>query len=188
MNKLAKMLLTLGLLSLAAPSFADNTPNCDALDSRAGNNINIDTDLDFNKGDLVFTEDGVQRMVITEERELFLDGERIELDARGKELVNDYYLTFEDFIDDVTDLAGDAAGLGVSAAIEAIALVFSGEDGMDDFEQRVEARARDIEDQADRMCVRLQRIEGIELEMQAVVPGFEPMLFADRRIADVAID
>jgi hypothetical protein len=179
MHKLAKIIVTCGLLSLPAISFADNTPNCDALDGRTDNNINIDTDLDFNDGDLVFTEDGVRRMVITEDRELFLDGERIELDARGQKLVDDYYLTFEDFIDDVTDLAGDAAGLGVSAAIEAVALVFNGEGAMGDFEARMEAKARDIEDQADRMCTRLRRIEGIELEMQSAVPGFEPLLFAN---------
>lgn len=179
MNQLAKVFLACGLLSLPALSGADNTPHCDALDARTDGNIHVDTDLDFDNGDLVFTEDGVRRMVITEDRELFLDGERIELDARGQELVDDYYLTFEDFIDDVTDLAGDAAGLGVSAAIEAVALVFAGQDGMDDFEARVEKRARDIEDQADRMCLRLRRIEGIELEMQSVVPGFEPMLFAN---------
>lgn len=179
MNKLVKILLACGLLSFSASSFADNTPNCDALDGRADDGIHIDTDLDFDDGDLVFTEDGARRMVITEDRELFLDGKQIELDARGQELVDDYYLTFEDFIGDVTDLAGDAAGLGVSAAIEAVALAFAGQDGMDDFEARMEERARDIEDQADRMCQRLRRIEGIELEMQSVVPGFEPMLFAN---------
>lgn len=180
MKKLLKIALLGCGLAIPALSFADNTPNCDALDEFDSKDTHIDTDMDFNGGDIVFRTDGKVTMMITEDRELFLDGEQVELDARGQELVGEYYMVFEEFIDDVADIAGDAAGLGASAAIEAIAMIFQDDSAIEDFEARVEAKAGLIEARADDMCGRLRRIETIERELQQIVPGFEPHLFAQR--------
>lgn len=185
MNRQTKILLAaLSLLSAPALATAHDpdsaTPNCDALERSHGNHVEIDNDLDFENGELIFRENGEIYMVITEDDELFIDGERIELDARGQELVGRYYDTVDDFVEDAMDIAGDAAGLGISAAIQALAAVFSGQD-MDDFEQRIEEEAREIEASADSMCKRLHALREIETELQRAVPEFEPRMFAQEK-------
>lgn len=178
-------LAALGLAMTAAPAFAhdpDSTPNCDALDASTADHIEIDNDMDFENGELIFREDGEVYMVITEDRELFIDGDSIELDARGKELVGRYYDAVDDVVEDALDIAGEAAGLGVSAAIQALAAVFSGED-MDEFEQRIEEEASEIEARADSMCAHLRTIQDIELELERLVPEFEPRMFVQERAA-----
>lgn len=180
MNKmLPRPLLAACLLAFALPAGADNaTPHCDALDRNGNDAIQVNSDVDFENGDLVFREDGNVQMVITSEHALYIDGDRIELDARGQELVGQYHGIVEDVVEDALDLASDAASLGVSAAVEALAMVFSGADDMADFEERIEADAREIEAQADAMCAQLLDIEDIESELNDIVPGFQPRLFA----------
>lgn len=164
---------------VAAPVFAEGgTPKCDALEDGLGMRAGFDSNIDFNGEDLVFRDNGETFMIITEDRQLFLHGERVELDERGRELVDRYYVTVEAFVDDAVDLAGDAAGFGLSAAMEALAAVFRGEAELDATEKRIEARAREIEAQANSMCERFWELEGIEREMQDAIPGFEPVLFA----------
>jgi len=176
MNSFIRVSL-LGAALAATPAFAHETMRCDALEDGVGMRIGIDADFDFDGDDLRFRDDGETVMMITNERELFLHGKQVELDANGRELVDRYYTTVEDFVGDAMDLAGDAAGLGVSAAVEALVAVVTGHDEMNRFEKRIEARAAEIEAQADRMCQRFNRLENIEHEMQKAVPGFEPLLF-----------
>lgn len=164
---------------VATPLYAHETPRCDALEDGISMRAGIDTNIDFDGDDIRFHEDGKTVMLITSERELFLHDKQIELDAGGRELVDRYYVTVDQFVDDAVDLAGDAAGLGMSAAMGALAAIFKGEEGMQRFEERIEARARKIEAQADRMCERFSEIEGIEREMQERVPGFVPVMFVN---------
>lgn len=180
MNTLARIAL-IASLAAATPAFGHGTPTCDAIEDGVGINAGIDTNLEFYGDDLVFRDNGETLMRITEDRKLYLHGERVELDERGRELVDRYYETVERFTYDAMDLAGDAAGLGVSAAIEAIAAVFHGEAEMQAMEARVEARAREIEAKANDMCERFTALADVEREMQEVVPGFEPLLFASDR-------
>lgn len=176
MNNFIRTALLLGAM-VALPAAAHDTPRCDALEDGISMRAGIDANIDFDGDDIHFREDGKTVMLITAERDLFLHDKQVELDAEGKELVDRYYITVDRFVDDAVDLAGDAAGLGVSAAMGALAAVFSGEEGMQRFEERIEARARKIEEQADRMCERFGEIEGIEREMQERVPGFVPIMF-----------
>ena len=170
----------LATMLAVAPAAAHDTPNCDALEDGLGMRTGINSNLDFDGGDLSFRDNGEVVMLITAERELYLHGKRVELDARGQKLVDRYYDTVDRFVDDAIDLAGDAAGLGVSAAMEALSAIFAGNDERDRVEKRIEERARRIEKQADIMCERIYLIEGIEQEMQEVVPGFEPVMFTAR--------
>lgn len=181
MNILSRTLLLAGALVVSTPGLAHDMPTCDALEDGVGIHTGVDSNLDFVGDDLRFREDGETVMLITEERELYLHGERIELDARGKELVDLYYVTVESFVHDAMDLAGDAAGLGVSAAVEAIAAVFHGEEELEAMEKRIEERAQEIEQKANTMCERFLGLQAVEREMQDVVPGFEPMMFSDAR-------
>ncbi|MBW3567516.1 MAG: YggN family protein [Proteobacteria bacterium] len=181
MNNLIHASLVVAAIAVAtitAPALAHETPRCDALEDGVGMRLGIDTNFDFDGDDLRFRENGKTVMVITQDRELFLHGEQVALDADGRELVDRYYITIETFVDDAIDLAGDAAGLGVSAALQALSSVFGGEDGMNRLEARIEARADEIRAKADAMCAGFNTLEGIEHEMQKAVPGFEPVMFA----------
>lgn len=164
---------------MAMPAHAHDTPRCDALEDGISMRAGIDTNIDFDGDDIRFHEDGETVMLITGERDLYLHGERIELDAEGRTLVDRYYVTVDQFVDDAVDLAGDAAGLGVSAAMGALAAAFSGDEGMQRFEDRIEARADEIRAQANVMCERFSALEGIEQEMQERVPGFVPVMFVE---------
>lgn len=183
-SSIRNVFVAISFLVLPAQALAHDpdTPNCNALDAGTDDHIQIDRDMDFDNGELVFRRDGDDHVVITEDRELFIDGERIELNDRGRELVGQYYDTVEDVFDEAMDIAGDAAGLGVSAALQALAAVFSGEDEMEAFEARIEEKAREFERQADAMCARLRVIEDIEIELQEIVPAFEPQMFVQERI------
>lgn len=163
---------------VTVPAFAHEPTRCDAMEDGLSMRAGIDTNFDFDGDDLRFKEDGKVIMRITPHQELFLHGKQIELDANGKELVDSYYRTVDQFVDDAVDLAGDAAGLGVSAAMGALAAIFSGEEGMQRFEERIESRAARIKVQADLMCERFIVIETIEQQMQQRVPGFVPVMFA----------
>lgn len=177
MNKLIRISLAAAAIAVA-PVSAHETPHCDTVEDGAGMRLGIDANFDFDGNDLRFRENGKTIMLITHDRELFLHGKQIALDANGRELVDRYYITVETFVDDAMGLAGDAAGLGVSAALQALSSVFSGEDGMDRFEARIEARADEIRAKADVMCVGFNELEGIEHEMQKTMPGFAPVMFA----------
>lgn len=174
---LALCLLSAPALVMAHDPDSSNTPNCDALDRNYGDHIEIDSDVDFEKGELIFRENGDVYMIITEDDELFIKGERIELDARGRELVGKYYDTVDDVVDDAMDIAGEAADLGISAAIQALALIFSDEKEREEFEARIEEEAQEIEAMADSMCSHLRVIEDIEIELQRIVPEFEPRMY-----------
>src|SRR5690606_16009359 len=170
--------LSTAALAFPAAQASDATPHRDALEDGVSIGLGADSRIDFVGDDLHVREDGATVMVITAERELYLKGAHMPLDASGRVLVDRYYITVENFIDDALDVAGDAAGLGLSAAFEVLAAVFHGEEEVARAEQRIEDRAREIEQQADRMCEQLRGIESIEREMQAAIPGFEPVMFA----------
>lgn len=177
----------LALCFLSAPALVmahdpdSDTPNCDALEHNYGDHVEFNNDMDFEKGELIFRENGDVYMVITENDELFINGEGIELDARGQELVGKYYDTVDDVVDDAMDIAGEAADLGISAAVQALALIFSDEKEREEFEARIEEEAKEIEAMADSMCSHLRVIEDIEVELQRIVPEFEPRVFKQER-------
>lgn len=162
------------------PVQAHNTPNCDALDGRGNNKLEIGPNFSIKRGNLTFKEDGKNRMLINANGELYLDGDRVALSPRGQELVSAYYAQAEMAMDEFAGLAADAASLGVSAASKAIFRLLTGSLDEKKFEQEVEAEARKIEARADLACTYLQEIERIELEMITEVPGFRPMMFRDK--------
>lgn len=175
------MMITTFALLLAAPLTvpAENTPMCDRLDERT-HDININGDFNFS-GDEVILRDEKNRevMIITEERELIYKGRKLELTPRGQQLVNTYYDTFEQAMDEFAELAGEAAGLGVDTALSVVSALLSGDIDGDNIEREIEASAKAVEHSADKACATLGSLESIELEMAEEIDGFEPVLFRE---------
>ncbi|MDX1443306.1 MAG: DUF2884 family protein [Gammaproteobacteria bacterium] len=154
-----------------------STPMCDRLD-RETSHVTLNGDFNFNDDEIVLRdEDDRELMVITEDRELFYKGEKLALSQEGQVLVNTYYETFSDAMNDFTDLAGDAAGIGVDTATTVLAALFSGDINEAELEAKIEAKAAKIEASADAACARLASLEQIELAMAEEIDGFEPVLF-----------
>ncbi|HEX6928679.1 MAG TPA: DUF2884 family protein [Gammaproteobacteria bacterium] len=179
MQKFLRIFL-FGALCVSPPLHADNTPVCDALDARGHDStVDFSENFTFDDGDLILKRDGQTLLVITEDRDLYYAGRKLELTPRGRALANEYYVSMEAAVDEFLNLAGDAAGLGISAAVRAIAQVVTGGLDEDEFEREVEAEAREIEAQADLACSHLLEIERIEAEMVEEIPGFRPVMFGD---------
>lgn len=176
MNKILIALLAIAFSGSTLAHDSD-TPVCDQLDNRTSN-VEIDGDFNFDDDEIrLRNDDGEEVMVITEDRELIYKGKQLALTPRGQELVDEYYDTFEDAMDDFTDLAGEAAHLGVDAALTVVTALFSGDMDEQEIETEIEARARNVTRAADRACGKLADIEAIELEMAEEIDGFEPVLF-----------
>lgn len=177
-----------GLL-LAAPAGAHphthdhgdaDTPMCDNLDNRT-NNVSINGDFTFEGDEIhIRDEESGAQMIISEDRELWYNGRKLELTPRGQEMVDEYYETFQAAIGDFRTLAGDAADLGIDAFTSVISGLFSGDFNEQEIESEIEAKAANIEASADAACTRLASLESIELAMAEEIDGFEPILFADK--------
>lgn len=172
------LIITFALV-LAAPmtAAADNTPMCDRLDKRT-HDININGDFNFSGDEIILRdEENREVMIITEDRELIYKGHKLDLTPRGQQLVNTYYDTFEQAMDEFADLAGEAAGLGVDTALSVVSALLSGDLDGDNIEREIEASARAVEHSADKACTTLGSLESIEMEMAEEIDGFEPVLF-----------
>lgn len=167
-------------LLTALPVQAHELPACTDLDERVSNNFDIGPNFLVSNGDLKFKEDGKVIMLVTQDGELHLNGQRIDLTPHAQKLVNAYYQQMDLAADEFSGMAGDAARLGISAAGTAIFRLLTGNMDAEEFEQQVEAKALQIEARANRACTHLQEIERIEMEMTAAIPGFQPVMFADK--------
>jgi hypothetical protein len=172
------LITTLALLFVAPMTVsADNTPMCDRLDERT-HDININGDFNFSGDEIILRdEEDHEVMIITEERELIYKGHKLELTPRGQQLVNTYYDTFEQAMDEFADLAGEAAGLGVDTALSVVSALLSGDLHGDNIERKIEASTKAVEHSADKACTTLGSLESIEMEMAEEIDGFEPVLF-----------
>lgn len=169
---------TLLALMLATPvALAGNTPMCDRLDDDT-RDININSDFNFEGDEIrLRDEDDKEIMVITEDRRLYYMGEELDLTPRGRQLVGTYYDTFEDAMNDFTNLGMEAASLGVDAAAVVVSALFSGDFDEKRIEEEMKSKAEGIEASADAACAKLGALEGIEIEMAQEIDGFEPVLF-----------
>ena len=133
-------------------------------------------DFDFDSGDLVIEVDNEERLVITEAHDVIYNGRKLPISERGRELAGQYYHTFDDVLSDITDIATDAATLGVTTASRAILAALTGGD-TDEIERDAEEKADEIKQVAEAMCDRIGNIREIEAEMAREIEGFQPVIF-----------
>lgn len=115
---------------------------------------------------------------ITENYELFVNGDPVELDRSRQDLVRKYYDGFMHIIDEAKDigLAGarigvEGAAIGVSAVAGVFKLIRSDYDG-EDLEEELEAKAEKLEERADRLEERADSLESYVDEFEELHKDF----------------
>lgn len=128
-----------------------------------------DMDVDFEDGDIIFTgrhhDDPEVR--ITEDYELYIDGEKLDLNDRQREIVAEYYDTFEEVIEEATKLGVKGAAIGAQGAalgVSALGKLFKAaltEYELEDMEREIEKEARKIEEKAEKLEWEAEEIEAL---------------------------
>lgn len=176
MNTISRLAIsTLFVLGVSLPAAAQDDNLCEQIEGWSQRE-NRDIDFDFDSDDLIVRDDGRKALVITEEHDVIYYGDKLELSEEGRRLAGTYYHAFDAIVDEAMDIAGDAAGLGISAATSALLAVFTGGD-LDDMEARIEEKAKAIEARAEGICTHFETIRDTEFAMAEEIQGFQPVLF-----------
>lgn len=168
----AALLLALGVASPAAAGIR--------IDADTGDGeIEID-------GDEVVVEAAGGEARITRRGELFVDGRRVRVGERDQRDLVRYNQGMRNLEDLAVDLGLQGAGLAFSAIGEAFAAALTGDEKR--AERRIEARARELEDDALAFCDELRRLERIQDRLAANVPAFRPFAVVEVEADDCTAD
>ncbi len=125
-----------------------------------------DVSVEFEDGSIIFTDkESDETVEITERAELFVNDRAVTLSPSERELVRDYYATFNGIVEDAKSvgiegakLGVKGAGLGLKAAIGVLRLLSPDYDS-DDLEEDLERKEEKLERAASRLEKRAERLE-----------------------------
>ncbi len=123
-------------------------------------------DIDFEDGAIVFAHDDSDETVeIAENGDLVVNGTPVRLDRDRRELVEDYYATFDGIVEEAKQIGLDGARIGVkgaklglSAVLGALMLIADDRDAKD-LEIELERKGDKIERMAERLEKRAKKLE-----------------------------
>jgi hypothetical protein len=125
-------------------------------------------DFDIDDGSLLIEHDDFDdRVEITEDYELYINGRHIELDREQRQLVADYYETFTNIVDNAKEIGLKGAKIGVEGAklgVKAIAKICKlALDGynVEDLEREMEREAKKLEAKADKLEREAENLEDL---------------------------
>ena len=147
------------------------------------NGLNVtgnDRGFTINSGD--DANDGRPKAEITPQGELIIGGRKVAADTAQQVLLKEYRGQIEKIALAGMDIGVAGADLGMKAAGEAIAAVFSGNG--DQVEQRVEAEAAQIEAAAMKLCDQLPAMLDTQNRLAAAMPEFRPYATMDQSDVD----
>ncbi|MEE8577157.1 MAG: hypothetical protein V3T31_07860 [candidate division Zixibacteria bacterium] len=136
------------------------------------NNVSIDID----DGVIILTHDGRRRetVEITEDYELYVNDEKIDLDEDQQVLVTEYYELGMDIVACAKRIGWEGAKIGVSGAklgLNAVGnvfkLIFTNYD-TDDFEREMEREAARLEARAEVLEEKAEVIEDMAIELEDI--------------------
>lgn len=167
MKRIPLILLALVILPIMLTADAGARIHMDDWDHDCGpfrgDDISIDIEGD---GTLAIICDEYDDIVeITEDYELYINGDRIKLDSKQQKLVKKYYDGFNEIIDLAQEIGIEGARVGVEGAklgLKAVAkLVKLLEEDYDseDLEREMEKEAEKIEKKAEKLEKKAERIE-----------------------------
>lgn len=141
-------------LASAAPPTKDKVSkshwyNCD----------NKNVSMDFEDGDLIIEKDGRRggKVVITEDYELYVNGQKVKTDKEQRKLLREYYRGVEVLVDHAVDIGLEGAKIGAEGAeigVAAIAGLFrllSEDYDTDDYEEEMERKSERLEYKAEKL-------------------------------------
>ena len=134
-------------------------------------------EIDLEDGTLVITYEDrrdYSTVEITEEYELYIDGQHIKTDKDQKKLLREYYELFVGFEDAIIDIGKEGARIGISGAalgLKAVGGVFrllSPHYDSDDLERDLEREAEKIEKKAEKLERQAEKIEDMVDELDDI--------------------
>jgi preprotein translocase subunit SecD len=146
----------------------------------ATENISL-TDLQVSgnsRGISISTNDGSntdsrRKAEITPQGDLLIEGRKVQTNAQQQALLVDYRKQVEAVASAGMDIGVAGADLGIQAATQALASVFSG-GNPDEIEKRVEDEAQEIEVAARKLCDQLPAMLQTQTALAASLPEFKP--------------
>ncbi len=152
--------------------------------------LDDDTSFDLDDGTIIITHRGRDRdrctVEFTEDYELYIDGEEIDLDPQQQALVREFYDQSMDIVDYAKEIGWEGAKVGVEGAklgLKAIGCLFkllSPNYDTDDFEdeiereaERLEIRAELLEDKAEIIEEMVEDLEDIADDLRDDIPELD---------------
>lgn len=168
MSRWPTFLLMAVLLGTAPVLMAHGT--CSGDDDVDGVEFSVDAEVRFHDGDLVFERDDVEVARFTQRNELIIDGEPVTTGAAGRREIAGYRNAYERLLTDAKEIGLVSARLGISAAMRAVAAVFTGD--ADEVEAEIEAEAEAIEELAEALCDSVNDLRDHHVALSEAVPEF----------------
>lgn len=147
------------------------------VDSRDCRFHNHRVDLDKRQITIYAEEHDDFEIEINREHELYVDGEKISLDADQQKLVTLYYTQFMELTDEAKDIGWEGAriglqgaGIGLKAVAGVVKMIFTSYDE-DELERDMEREAEKIEARAEELEHRAESIEDMAYELEDTFDG-----------------
>ncbi len=162
-----------GLLIFAGASSADCVYQVHGVSVHNGGAFE-DMSFDLEDGSIIMTRSGrrVETVEVTENYELYVNGDRVKLDTDQQKLVQEFYYQGMEIVEYAKELGWEGARIGVSGAklgLKAVGnvfrLLFTGYD-TDDFEREMERAAAKIEARAERLEEKAEKVEDMVEDLE----------------------
>ena len=149
-----------------------------------------DYSIDFDDGSLIIREDGRRgdEVEITEDYELYINGDLIKTDKEQKKLLKEYYNLVDDLVDKAEDIGIEGGKIGLAGAkigLQALGGVFkmlltdyTEEEFESDIEmeaEELEERAEELEEEAEKLEDIAEEIEDRQIELAEEIPELEEL-------------
>jgi len=148
-----------------------------------------DVDLEIECGSLIFTyEKNDETVKMTEDGDLFVNGDPVSLSRGERARVEEYYTAFSGIIEDAKQIGIDGAkigvkgaSLGLSALVGAMLLLADDYDSEDLEEEldrkgeKIERMAKRLEKRADRLEARAERLEGLHKSLRRSIDELDDL-------------
>ena len=168
------LLLAVMLVFSGVVAAHDRDDECDRHHYDNGFLRDSDADWDADDGTLVISneDDDGETVEITRKYELFVHGEKIDLDRAQKKLVKDYYKHFKK-LDIIAEemgregaVLGEKAGLIAEAALKNICKLLGDDEDVEKYEEEIEREAEKIEAAAEKLEEKAEVLEEIVEELE----------------------
>jgi hypothetical protein len=138
-----------------------------------GTTVSSDAGTVRAKGDrITLSATGMPSAQITRDGELFIDGEKVQVDDAQRALLQTYQRELNGMTEDGIAMGKQGAAMAGKAVTAAIQGALSG-DG-DKIGEKIEAEARLMEKQALKLCERLLVIKAAQDQLATQLPQFKP--------------
>ena len=163
MKRLLILMTAVLALHAVAYTFSYGNNDCDLFREEG-------VEIDYEDGSMIFMYDGddcIETVVITEDYELIVNGQHVDLNTRQQKLVEDYYEDFVDIAEFAKEIGLEGARIGAKGAklgITAIAKIFKlleKDYDTEDLEEDMERESEKLEKAAKKLERKAEKLEDI---------------------------